>query len=38
MKLPALIIMGLFTLGNSLSAQKAERNKKILQEQSKQLR
>ncbi len=30
MKLLALIIMGLFTLGNSLSAQTAERNKKIL--------
>ncbi len=38
MKLSALIIMGLFTLGNSLSAQKAERNKEIQQEQSKQLR
>lgn len=38
MKLLALIIIGLFTFGNSLSAQKAERNKKILQEQSKQLR
>lgn len=30
MKLLALIIMGLFSLGNSLSAQTAERNKKIL--------
>lgn len=30
MKLLALIIMGLFTLGNSLSAQTAEGNKKIL--------
>lgn len=30
MKLLALIIMGLFTLGNSLSAQTAEKNKKIL--------
>lgn len=27
MKLSALIIMGLFTLGNLLSAQTAERNK-----------
>lgn len=30
MKLLALIIMGLFTFGNSLSAQTAEGNKKIL--------
>ena len=30
MKLLALIIMGLFSLGNSLSAQTAERNRKIL--------
>lgn len=30
MKLLALIIMGLFSLGNLLSAQTAERNKKIL--------
>lgn len=30
MKLLALIIMGLFTLGNSLSAQTAKGNKKIL--------